>query len=52
MRTEVCAECARLERLRGWKRTKLKELYWKEGQPSTKAMVFWEDSYRLRVIDS
>jgi uncharacterized protein len=27
-------------------RTKLKELYWKEGQPIAKAMAFWEDSLR------
>jgi len=27
-------------------RTKLKELYWKEGQPATGAMAFWEDTLR------
>jgi predicted AAA+ superfamily ATPase len=27
-------------------RTKLKELYWKDGQPNAKAMAFWEDTLR------
>jgi uncharacterized protein len=31
-------------------RTKLKELYWKEGQPSAKAMAFWEDTLRYLYL--
>ena len=31
-------------------RTKLKELYWKEGQTATGAMSFWEDSLRYLYL--
>jgi hypothetical protein len=31
-------------------RTKLKELYWKEGQPATGAMAFWEDTLRYLYL--
>ena len=31
-------------------RSKLKELYWKEGQPSAKAMAFWEDTLRYLYL--
>ncbi len=31
-------------------RTKLEELYWKEGQASTKAMAFWEDTLRYLYL--
>ncbi len=31
-------------------RTKLKELYWKEGQPVTGAMAFWEDTLRYLYL--
>jgi predicted AAA+ superfamily ATPase len=31
-------------------RTKLKELYWKQGQPSAKAMAFWEDTLRYLYL--
>jgi uncharacterized protein len=31
-------------------RTKLKELYWKEGQPGAKAMAFWEDTLRYLYL--
>jgi uncharacterized protein len=31
-------------------RTKLKELYWKEGQVSAKAMAFWEDTLRYLYL--
>jgi predicted AAA+ superfamily ATPase len=31
-------------------RAKLKELYWKEGQPSGKAMAFWEDTLRYLYL--
>jgi hypothetical protein len=31
-------------------RTKLKDLYWKEGQPSAKAMAFWEDTLRYLYL--
>jgi predicted AAA+ superfamily ATPase len=31
-------------------RTKLKELYWKEGHPSAKAMAFWEDTLRYLYL--
>jgi predicted AAA+ superfamily ATPase len=31
-------------------RSKLKEFYWKEGQPSAKAMVFWEDTLRYLYL--
>jgi uncharacterized protein len=31
-------------------RTKLEELYWKEGQASAKAMAFWEDTLRYLYL--
>lgn len=31
-------------------RAKLKELYWKEGQPVTGAMAFWEDTLRYLYL--
>jgi uncharacterized protein len=31
-------------------RAKLKELYWKEGQPSAAAMAFWEDTLRYLYL--
>ena len=31
-------------------RTKLQELYWKEGQASVKAMAFWEDTLRYLYL--
>jgi hypothetical protein len=31
-------------------RTKLEELYWKEGQASVKAMAFWEDTLRYLYL--
>ena len=31
-------------------RTKLKELYWKEGQPAAGAMAFWEDTLRYLYL--
>jgi len=31
-------------------RTKLKELYWKEGQPAAAAMAFWEDTLRYLYL--
>jgi uncharacterized protein len=31
-------------------RTKLKDLYWKEGQPVTGAMAFWEDTLRYLYL--
>ncbi len=31
-------------------RTKLEELYWKEGQTSAKAMPFWEDTLRYLYL--
>jgi hypothetical protein len=31
-------------------RTKLKELYWKEDQPATGAMAFWEDTLRYLYL--
>ena len=31
-------------------RTKLKELYWKEGQPTAGAMAFWEDTLRYLCL--
>jgi hypothetical protein len=31
-------------------RTKLKELYWKEGQPAAEAMAFWEDTLRYLYL--
>jgi uncharacterized protein len=31
-------------------RTKLNELYWKEGQPCAKAMIFWEDTLRYLYL--
>ena len=31
-------------------RTKLKELYWKEGQPTAGAMAFWEDTLRYLYL--
>jgi hypothetical protein len=31
-------------------RAKLKELYWKEGNPSTGAMAFWEDTLRYLYL--
>jgi uncharacterized protein len=38
----------------GWSpihlRTKLKELYWKEGQPATLAATFWEDTLRYLYL--
>ncbi len=38
----------------GWSpihlRTKLKELYWKEGQPAALAATFWEDSLRYLYL--
>ena len=31
-------------------RTKLKDLYWKEGQPTTGAMAFWDDTLRYLYL--
>jgi len=31
-------------------RTKLKEIYWKEGQPAAGAMAFWEDTLRYLYL--
>ncbi len=31
-------------------RTKLKDLYWKEGQPAAKVMAFWEDTLRYLYL--
>jgi predicted AAA+ superfamily ATPase len=31
-------------------RTKLKALYWKDGQPSAGAMAFWEDTLRYLYL--
>ena len=31
-------------------RTKLKELYWKDGQPAAGAMAFWEDTLRYLYL--
>jgi predicted AAA+ superfamily ATPase len=31
-------------------RTKLKEIYWKEGQPAADAMAFWEDTLRYLYL--
>jgi hypothetical protein len=31
-------------------RTKLRDLYWTEGQPATRAMTFWEDSLRYLYL--
>jgi len=31
-------------------RTKLKELYWKEGQPAAGAMAFWDDTLRYLYL--
>jgi uncharacterized protein len=31
-------------------RTKLKELYWKEGQPTAGALAFWEDTLRYLYL--
>lgn len=31
-------------------RTKLKDLYWKEGQPVAKVMTFWEDTLRYLYL--
>ena len=31
-------------------RTKLKELYWKEGQPTAGAMAFWDDTLRYLYL--
>ena len=31
-------------------RARLKELYWKEDQPATRAMTFWEDSLRYLYL--
>jgi predicted AAA+ superfamily ATPase len=31
-------------------RTKLKEFYWKQGQPTARAMAFWEDTLRYLYL--
>lgn len=31
-------------------RTKLKDLYWKQGQPAAKVMTFWEDTMRYLYL--